>query len=132
MKAIEAGLWVKTDIGGFARYTNDDYFRKSSDTANVPGNPWFICTLWIAEWYIMKARSMDNLARPMQILEWVTRHAMPSGILPEQIHPYTGEPLSVAPLTWSHSEYILTVRILIDKIAELSCVQVCNLPGQAE
>lgn len=132
MKAIEAGLWVKTDIGGFARYTNDDYFRKSSDTANVPGNPWFICTLWIAEWYIMKARSMDDLARPMQILEWVTRHAMPSGILPEQIHPYTGEPLSVAPLTWSHSEYILTVRILIDKIAELSCVQVCNLPGQAQ
>jgi GH15 family glucan-1,4-alpha-glucosidase len=130
MKAVEAGLWVNTDIGGIARYTNDDYFRKSSDFASVPGNPWFICTLWVAEWYIAKARSIEDLDKPKEILAWVIRHAMPSGILPEQIHPYTGEPLSVAPLTWSHAEYVLTVRMLMDKMTELSCSQVCSLPGQ--
>ena len=132
MKAVETGLWVKTDIGGVARYANDHYFQKSSDTATVPGNPWFICTLWIADWYINKAKSLEDLDKPMQLLKWVIRHAMPSGILPEQVHPHTGEPLSVAPLTWSHSEYILTVKKLIDKMRKFSCVQVCNLPGQVE
>ena len=128
MRAIESGLWVKTEIGGIARYTNDYYFRKSSDIANVPGNPWFICTLWVAEWYIGRAKSVEDLARPLELLVWVTKHAMPSGILPEQVHPYTGEPLSVAPLTWSHSGYVLTVRKLIDKMRELSCHEVCSLP----
>jgi len=129
MKAVESGLWVKTDIGGIARYTNDYYFRKSTDIANVPGNPWFICTLWVAEWYISKARSTDDLKKPVEILQWVTKNALPSGILPEQIHPYTGEPLSVAPLTWSHSAYVLAVRRLIDKMKELTCSQVCPIPS---
>lgn len=129
MKAIESGLWVKTDIGGIARYTNDYYFRKSADTPNVPGNPWFICTLWLAEWYILKAKSVEDLAKPMEILMWVIKHAMPSGILPEQLNPYTGEPLSVAPLTWSHSAYVMAVRRLLDKMTELSCSQVCALPA---
>ena len=128
MKAIESGLWVKTDIGGIARYTNDYYFQKSSDIAKVPGNPWFICTLWVIEWYITKAASVEELAKPLEMLQWITRHAMPSGILSEQIHPYTGEPLSVAPLTWSHSAYVLTVRQLIEKMTEFSCPQVCPLP----
>ena len=128
MKAIEAGLWVKTDIGGIARYTNDYYFRKSSDIANVPGNPWFICTLWVAEWYVAKAKSVEDLVKPLQILQWVTKHAVPSGILSEQIHPYTGEQLSVAPLTWSHSAYVMTVKRLIEKMKELTCSEVCPLP----
>jgi GH15 family glucan-1,4-alpha-glucosidase len=128
IKAVEAGLWVKTDIGGIARYTNDYYFRKSSDIENVPGNPWFISTLWIAQWYIAKAKSTEDLERPLQLLQWVTRNAMPSGILPEQIHPYTGEPLSVAPLTWSHAEFVFAVRSMIDKIRELTCSEVCFLP----
>lgn len=128
MKAIEAGLWVKTNIGGIARYTNDYYFRKSSDIANVPGNPWFICTLWVAEWYVAKAKSVEDLVKPLQMLQWVTKHAAPSGILSEQIHPYTGEPLSVAPLTWSHSAYVMTVKRLIEKMKELTCSEVCPLP----
>ncbi len=128
MKAVESGLWVKTEVGGLARYTDDYYFRKSSDIANVPGNPWFVCTLWIAEWYISIAKSVDDLVKPVQILQWVTRHALNSGILSEQVHPYTGEPLSVAPLTWSHSAYVYTVRLLIERMRELTCTEVCNLP----
>ncbi len=127
MKTVESGLWVKTDVGGIARYTNDYYFQKSKDIANVPGNPWFICTLWIAEWYISKAKSADDLAKPLQILQWVTQHAMNSGILSEQIHPYTGEPLSVAPLTWSHSAYVFTVKTFINKMKELTCREVCSV-----
>lgn len=132
MKAVEAGLWVKTDIGGVARYTDDYYFRKSSDIANVPGNPWFICTLWVVEWYIARAKTVDDLKKPLEMLEWVTNRAMPSGILSEQLHPYTGEPVSVAPLTWSHSGYVLTVKKLLNKMKDLSCTQVCPLPKLGE
>ena len=128
MKAIEAGLWVKTDVGGIARYTNDLYFQKSNDIANVPGNPWFICTAWLVEWYILKAKSVEELVKPVEMLQWFTKNAISSGVLPEQIQPYTGEPLSVAPLTWSHSAYVMIVRRLIDKMRELTCSQVCVLP----
>lgn len=120
MKMLESGLWVKTPIGGMARYTGDFYFRSSDDTSVVPGNPWFICTLWLAEWYIDRAKSSEDLKRPLEILNWVTSNAVSSGVLPEQIHPYTGEPLSVAPLTWSHSEYVLTVKKLMEKVKEFN------------
>ena len=33
----------------------------------------------------------------------------------EQLHPYTGEPLSVSPLTWSHATYVRAVREYIDR-----------------
>ncbi|MFZ5640605.1 MAG: glycoside hydrolase family 15 protein [Bacillota bacterium] len=132
MQAIEAGLWVKTDIGGIARYTNDYYFQKSGDIARVPGNPWFICTLWLTEWYIAKAQDMEELQKPLQLLQWVTKNALFSGILPEQLHPYTGEPLSVAPLTWSHSSFVLAVKMLLEKMRVLSCPELCPLPPVPE
>jgi GH15 family glucan-1,4-alpha-glucosidase len=30
-------------------------------------------------------------------------------LLSEQLHPHTGAPLSVSPLTWSHAEFLVTV-----------------------
>ena len=48
MNAIKEGLTIRTGVGGVARYTNDYYFQQSGDIENVPGNPWIICTLWIA------------------------------------------------------------------------------------
>jgi GH15 family glucan-1,4-alpha-glucosidase len=36
-------------------------------------------------------------------------HALPSGVLSEQINPSTGAPLSVTPLVWSHAELINTL-----------------------
>ncbi|MCA1722690.1 MAG: glycoside hydrolase family 15 protein, partial [Thermomicrobia bacterium] len=58
MRAIEERLWVKTAVGGVARYANDYYHQVRRDVETVPGNPWFICTLWLAEWYIASARTM--------------------------------------------------------------------------
>ena len=110
MKAIEARLTVKTDIGGVARYENDYYFQVSQDVANVPGNPWFISTLWLAEWYIATARTLDDLERPRALLDWCRSKALPSGVLAEQVHPFTGEPLSVSPLTWSHAAFVSAIQ----------------------
>ena len=106
MRAIEEKLWVKGDIGGVGRFENDGYMRASED---APGNAWFICTLWLADFYIARAQTKNDLQKALEILDWTTRRALPSGVLAEQVHPATGEPVSVAPLTWSHSTFVATV-----------------------
>ncbi|HET6382955.1 MAG TPA: glycoside hydrolase family 15 protein [Armatimonadota bacterium] len=119
MTAIEERLWCKTADGGLCRYEDDYYFQVSQDLANVPGNPWFICTLWLAQWHIQKARSMEDLARPVELIQWVARHALRSGVLAEQVNPYDGRPLSVSPLTWSHAEFISTVLQYAERYQEI-------------
>ena len=120
MEAIERQLWCKTTIGGIARYEDDHYQQVSHDLDRVPGNPWFICTLWLANWHVARAQKIEDLARARELLEWVVAHALPSGILAEQIHPYTGEPLSVSPLTWSHAAFIEVVRQYSARLNALS------------
>ena len=36
-------------------------------------------------------------------------HALSSGVFSEQLNPNDGKPVSVAPLVWSHAEFINTV-----------------------
>jgi len=111
MQAVEETLTVATDVGGIGRYEDDSYFRFS----NADINPWFISTLWVADWKIAKAQALSDLAPARQTLLWVAEHALPSGALPEQLHPQTGEPLSVSPLTWSHAALASTVLHYIDR-----------------
>ncbi len=120
MRRTLSRLWVQTDIGGMARYENDYYFRRTDDVEHVPGNPWVICTLWAAQYYIARAREPRDLETPLGLLLWVTKRSTSSGVLPEQVHPYTGEHLSVAPLTWSHAEYVTTALLYLDKSEELA------------
>ena len=119
MEQIEAHLWCRTDIGGVARYENDYYHQISQDVGNVPGNPWIICTLWLAEWRIAKAKTLSELAPALDMLEWVRKHTLESGVLAEQIHPYSGDPISVSPLTWSHATVVMTVREYLAKLDKL-------------
>ena len=128
MKAVESVLWIKTDIGGVARYQNDYYHQVSKDIEKVPGNPWIICTLWLAEWYIAKAKTMEDLKIPLDFLQWAADHSLESGVLAEQIDPYNGEPLSVSPLTWSHSTFVLTVIEYLNKLNEIQVCDTCGLP----
>lgn len=119
MEANRAGLTIKTEVGGVARYHHDYYFQRSSDIEKIPGNPWIICTLWMAEWEIEYAKTMKDLEAPRRTLEWVVQHAMESGILPEQLDPFDGGPVSVAPLTWSHATYVLAVVKYTEKYKKL-------------
>jgi oligosaccharide amylase len=128
MKTVESVLWVKTDVGGIARYQNDYYHQVSKDIEKVPGNPWPICTLWLAEWYIAKAKTMEDLKKGKKLLQWVADHALESGVLAEQIHPYNNQPLSVSPLTWSHSTFVLTVIKYLNKLNEIKVCKSCGLP----
>lgn len=110
MESLFKRLWVKTDIGGCARYERDYYHMVERDnTEAVPGNPWVICTLWHAQHKIAVARTLDELRQAMPMLEWAAERARASGVLAEQYHPYTGEMISVSPLTWSHATVVTTV-----------------------
>lgn len=97
---LRGSLWVES-VGGLARYPGDYYFRR---TDAAPGNPWIICTLWLAQAYA-EVGAWDEVDR---LLEWTVRVAGPTMVLPEQIHAETSEPLSVSPLVWSHAEYLET------------------------
>lgn len=110
MQAIKDRLWVKTKVGGVARYENDNYHQVSQEIEDVPGNPWFITTLWLAEWLAVTAKSTQALDESLELLQWVAERALSSGILAEQVHPYTNDPLSVSPLTWSHAAFVATVQ----------------------
>lgn len=116
-EAVREGLWVPGAIGGLARYEGDYYFSRG--IAGVPGNPWIICTLWLCEWTIGKARDVHELNEARELLSWVVDRAFETGILPEQLNPTNGEPLSVAPLTWSHSTFVLAVLKYIDAVNEI-------------
>jgi hypothetical protein len=44
----------------------------------------------------------------------------------EQLDPYTGDPLSVSPLTWSHAEYVRTVREYIARHSQTHVCPTCS------
>jgi len=101
-KTIEDTLLDKSPSGGSPRYVHDAYFTGQSPYL---GNPWFVTTLWIAQYYLQMARNPDA----EKILEWTLKRALPSGMLSEQIDPSNNAPLSVTPLVWSHAELINTI-----------------------
>lgn len=102
-KVIENELLAKSPSGGAPRYEHDTYFALAESP--YLGNPWFVTTLWIAQYYLQLARNPDA----EKLIDWTLAHAISSGALSEQVSPDMGEPLSVTPLVWSHAELINTL-----------------------
>lgn len=100
-KAIATTL-ASNNGNAIARYKGDNYFIK--DPASV-GNPWFVCSLWMAQYYI----HTNNAEKAHNTLDWTLNLALNTGVFSEQLDPNTGEPIGVAPLIWSHAEFINTV-----------------------
>jgi len=119
MEAIREQLWLKTPIEGCARYQNDVYQRPDDCPPDIQGNPWFISTLWLGDYFIAHAQSIQELHKALPYLEWCVKNALPSGVFAEQVHPVKGSPLSVSPLTWSHSAFVWTVLQYIKKFNSL-------------
>jgi glucoamylase len=113
---VERELFCDTKIGGVMRYVGDKYHQVHD---NLTGNPWIITTLWVAQYRIKKSKTLNELEEVKKVFDWVCRHATTAGILPEQINSDTGEHLSAAPLTWSHSEYVTTILQYLKKREEL-------------
>ena len=117
--AVREQLWLKTPVEGCARYQGDVYQRAEDSPPGIPGNPWFISTLWLAEYFIDQAENQQQLQATLPYLEWCGTNALPSGVLAEQVHPVTGSPLCVSPLTWSHSAFVWTVLRYTEKAKAL-------------
>jgi GH15 family glucan-1,4-alpha-glucosidase len=93
---------------GLPRYESDNYRRASDD---IQGNWWIITSLWFAQYYteVGKREKADD------VLTWVLGHTGSTGVMSEQISPIDHSLISVAPLTWSHAEYVAS---LLDMITE--------------
>lgn len=111
VKAVEEKLWIRGGIGGLARYENDYYHRVSDQ---FPGNPWIITTLWLANYYT----DTDRIDKSLELINWVIKRKSQAGLLAEQYHPTSGEPLSVCPLVWSHASFVYTVQKLNKRLSK--------------
>jgi GH15 family glucan-1,4-alpha-glucosidase len=104
-KTLENKLLSSSPSGGIPRYEHDKYFLSKE---KYFGNPWIVCTLWMAQYYI-KNQQQD---KARQLIEWTQERSSSSGMLSEQIDPESGEQLGVSPLVWSHATFIDTVLLL--------------------
>jgi GH15 family glucan-1,4-alpha-glucosidase len=114
IQTLRERLQIHDGIGGVPRYERDQYYRQ----VDTP-NPWYITTLWLAQYYIRKAENGDDLGEALRWINWTVEHSPHSGVLSEQLHPFTGEQLSATPLTWSHAEYVYTVQLYHQKLKDL-------------
>jgi len=100
--AEAVAAYLTSPIGGIGRYQNDPYRG---------GNPWVICTLWLALQDL--ASGQDN--RALDLYNWVLEHRTSLDLLPEQVDRATGKPCWVIPLGWSHAMFILASKSLAGK-----------------
>ncbi|PIR59158.1 MAG: glycoside hydrolase family 15 [Candidatus Pacebacteria bacterium CG10_big_fil_rev_8_21_14_0_10_56_10] len=113
-----------SQVGGLLRYERDQYF-KATDLSN----PWIITTIWEAQ---RRLRSPDcgehDLEFARQTMDWVVGRAYPSGVLAEQLNPYSGQSLSATPLVWSHAMYVELALEYCQAVDRLHPTQQPKLP----
>lgn len=102
MKAIEDHLLKEH---GVCRYQGDTYQGHM--------NPWIICTLFLAEYYLW----INETEKALKLFHLVADNALETYLLPEQVDS-KGTPLSVVPLTWSHSQYLIAFKQLAKQLAK--------------
>jgi GH15 family glucan-1,4-alpha-glucosidase len=102
LRHVEDTLFNKSPQGGVIRYEFDNYFLSKRQ---FKGNPWLVCTLWLAQFYAI-AKETD---KAQALLDVAIKHELRSGALSEQFDPENGEPLGVTPLVWSHAELVNTI-----------------------
>lgn len=104
-----------TKLGGIIRYEKDEYFASKG----IP-NPWLITTMWEGMRILKKNDvSANDITDVENIINWIIDHMYSSGVLPEQLDPYTEESLSATPLVWSHSVYVDLILLYLRKKQDL-------------
>jgi GH15 family glucan-1,4-alpha-glucosidase len=111
LEHVEKRLLNSSPIGGVIRYENDNYFL---DKRQYKGNPWIVCTLWLAQVYAATNRQDEA----KQLVDWAYSRTQPSGVLSEQFDPENGSAISVTPLVWSHAEVINTALDLTESLKD--------------
>ena len=101
-KQVEKRILNTSPIGGVVRYEHDNYFLSKP---KYTGNPWMVCTLWMAQYY----KDTNQSEKAEELLKWALSREQSSGVLSEQFDPETGDPLGATPLVWSHAEMVNTL-----------------------
>lgn len=131
VEAVRARLWVRTGVGGLARYEHDALGSVGTDLAEVPGNPWIASTLWLAQHAIRNARRAPDLEPARILLLWATARGEGNGALPEQLHPYRGETTSISPSVAAHAWFVSTVLEYAERLRALNRCERCGEPSPA-
>ena len=102
-----------------ARY-EDDYCYYQIDK-RLPGNPWFLCTLWLAGLVWSRPLWMKKgLPKPSRLSNGGRKHALRSGVLPEQVHALYGRPtVGVAARLKPHATLVSTVHRILRRLTQL-------------
>ncbi|OGG47657.1 hypothetical protein A3D66_01105 [Candidatus Kaiserbacteria bacterium RIFCSPHIGHO2_02_FULL_50_9] len=122
-EVLRGHLFLKEGIRGVPRFSYDEYYRVEGVRES---NPWFITTLWFAQYLTLTAKGEKDFVEIKEWLEWVVAHALPSGVLSEQLNPWSGEQISAAPLVWSHAEFVHTVINYLEKLETMGLCIACN------
>ncbi len=112
-RAVEELLHNKSGIGGFIRYQDDQYYKQSGVDKS---NPWIVTTMWELQRKIKFSEDAESLTELAGELNWVVDRLNFLPVMAEQFHPYTGQPLSASPLAWSHSVFVETVLLYIERM----------------
>jgi alpha,alpha-trehalase len=67
--------------------------------------------LWLAQWHILAG----DPGRALPLLRWPVAYAAPGGLMSEWVDD-GGRPVSVLPLAWSHSTFLLAVTEYLEAI----------------
>ena len=98
---VKQSLHNTSPVGGVIRYPGDSYFLAKPQ---YPGNPWIVCTLWLAQCLARDGKPDEASG----LIQWALDRKLLSGVLSEQFDPDSGYAISVSPLVWSHAEFINT------------------------
>jgi oligosaccharide amylase len=127
-QAVTQRLTNPTPLGGVIRYERDNYFKDTDQS-----NPWFITTMWEAQRRLRGANCTEqDLGFAKQVFDWVLAHQYQSGVLAEQLNPYTGESRSATPLVWSHAVFVETTLHYLAALKKLHQVPEAADPGLHE
>lgn len=131
VEAVRGTLWVRTGVGGIARYERDPLYSVGGELAEVPGSPSIVATLWLAGHAIRVARRTQELDPAGTLLLWCAARAEGWSGLPEQLHPYRGETRSACPSLLAHAWLVATVVDYSERLRLLRRCDRCGAPASS-
>lgn len=80
------------------------YGTPSLISKQYKGNPWIVCSMWLAQYYI----GQNKIDQAKELINWALSTKLSSGVLSEQFDVSSGKHVGVTPLVWSHAELVKT------------------------
>ncbi len=129
VRIISDKLWVKTPVGGLARFEGDfSPSQPEPHSFGMPGIPCFMTTFWLAEYLIARARNQTDLKQVLPIFEWAIANAGGAGLIPEI--PTLAGPAgtTIQPSIRSHAEFVIAVIRYLEKLEKMYTCSHCGQP----